>query len=119
FMVRDEIHEYFERKSSEWNIVDFLEECDRSSFSLRDKIGKYISSLETIVTTTETTDRRHERAQQLLKNYIQASIMIFNEKYMKRIWWRDKGPSKLLVSLKSSKPSHEASGTDDLLSSSD
>ncbi|CAG8659544.1 23937_t:CDS:10 [Cetraspora pellucida] len=41
------VHKYFSRKSSDWNIIDFLEECDLETY--RKKIEEYLLSLETIV----------------------------------------------------------------------
>ncbi|CAG8831038.1 27255_t:CDS:1, partial [Racocetra persica] len=51
----------------------FLEECNIKSF--RDNIGIYLTSLETIIKTEN--GRRRERAQQLYKQYKEASLRIF------------------------------------------
>ncbi|CAG8527778.1 7277_t:CDS:2, partial [Cetraspora pellucida] len=57
-----------ESKSSSWNIVDFLEECDLEPY--RKKIEEYLLSLETIVKMEK--DQRRENAQKLLDKYKQA-----------------------------------------------
>ncbi|GBC12508.2 C2H2-type zinc finger transcription factor [Rhizophagus irregularis DAOM 181602=DAOM 197198] len=62
------IHEYFERKTSEWNIIGFLNECNIETF--RRKIYCYLKSLENIANTEE--GRRRNKAQQLIKNYNQG-----------------------------------------------
>ncbi|CAI2186862.1 16589_t:CDS:10, partial [Funneliformis geosporum] len=45
--MSNEIHEYFSRTSSEWNKIDFLEECNEEQFQR--KIDKYLRSLDTIM----------------------------------------------------------------------
>ncbi|CAG8653020.1 14032_t:CDS:10 [Gigaspora rosea] len=45
--MSSEIHEYFNRKSSEWNISDFLRESKEEPFQRR--IDRYFKSLETII----------------------------------------------------------------------
>nr|CAG8572310.1 4133_t:CDS:2 [Entrophospora candida] len=40
------VHEYFNRRPSEWTIIGFLEECDANLFT--DKIGHYLTSLMNI-----------------------------------------------------------------------
>ncbi|RUP16715.1 hypothetical protein BC936DRAFT_139518 [Jimgerdemannia flammicorona] len=45
-MLNQEIHEYFNRQSAEWNILGFLNECDTEPFQR--KIDKYLKCLETI-----------------------------------------------------------------------
>ncbi|CAG8770647.1 23304_t:CDS:1, partial [Gigaspora rosea] len=62
------MNEYFKRKSSEWNISDFLEECGIEEF--KQKIEVYLTSLRTIANTQQ--DKRSERAQELLDNYKKA-----------------------------------------------
>ncbi|CAG8578319.1 15975_t:CDS:2, partial [Acaulospora morrowiae] len=71
--VKKQIHGYFKRKSSEWNILDFLKECDLEPCTL--KLEEYILSLKTISNTEE--GQRHEKAQELLNNYMQASLNFF------------------------------------------
>ncbi|GES84158.1 hypothetical protein GLOIN_2v1495217 [Rhizophagus clarus] len=46
-----QIHKYFERKTSEWNIIGFLGECNIEPF--RKKIKCYLLSLESIPNTEE------------------------------------------------------------------
>ncbi|CAG8647153.1 9010_t:CDS:10, partial [Funneliformis mosseae] len=63
---------YFDRKASEWNILDFLNECEAEQFDL--KIHRYIKSLEKIASDSEReSDCRSETAQILLDNYRKAS----------------------------------------------
>lgn len=64
------IHKYFERKPANWNIVDYLDECDEKLF--KNKIGLYIMSLETIFNTEE--GQKHEKAKELLDRYRKASL---------------------------------------------
>lgn len=45
-MSENKIHDYFKRKSVEWEISDFLRECNEGSF--KKKINVYIKSLENI-----------------------------------------------------------------------
>ncbi|CAG8743803.1 10155_t:CDS:2 [Dentiscutata erythropus] len=63
-MSKNIVHEYFNRKYTEWAIIGFLEECNIKSF--RDNIGIYLTSLETIIKTEN--GRRREKAQQLYKH---------------------------------------------------
>ncbi|RHZ50407.1 hypothetical protein Glove_499g49 [Diversispora epigaea] len=63
------IHEYFERKASEWNILGFLEECDLEPYLK--KIDEYLKCLEIIANTEE--DQKREKAQELLDNYKQGT----------------------------------------------
>ena len=65
-----QIHKYFSRKSSNWNITDFLEECDLEPY--RKKIEEYLLSLKTIVKMEK--DQRRENAQKLLDKYKQVSL---------------------------------------------
>ncbi|PKY55772.1 hypothetical protein RhiirA4_548898 [Rhizophagus irregularis] len=57
-------HKYFNRKPDDWNITDFLNECEAELF--RDKVGCYLTSLETIINTEK--DERCERAKLLLQS---------------------------------------------------
>ena len=71
---------YFDRKASEWNILDFLNECEAEPFDLQ--IHRYIKSLEKIASDSEReSDCRSETAQILLDNYRKASIEAFVIKY--------------------------------------
>ncbi|CAG8639237.1 10276_t:CDS:2, partial [Diversispora eburnea] len=67
--MSDEIHEYFNRKSSEWNISDFLGESNEEPFQR--KIDRYIKSLDIIVDREE--GRRKEKAEYLLQRYREAT----------------------------------------------
>ncbi|CAI2188270.1 16942_t:CDS:10, partial [Funneliformis geosporum] len=71
------INKYFERKPSNWDILDFLDECDQEPISQR--VGFYLSSLETIVKTEEEENQRKVRAQQLLDDYKQATFNASHE----------------------------------------
>lgn len=72
-MSKNWVHEYFDRKSSDWNIIDFLEECDAESFT--NKIGYYLTSLESIIDKKD--GNRSVKARQLHDQYKQASSTIF------------------------------------------
>ncbi|CAG8468369.1 1471_t:CDS:10, partial [Paraglomus occultum] len=50
-MTEEYEHRYFDRKSSEWKIEDFLNECDAEGFD--HKIGIYIRSLKSIAKSGE------------------------------------------------------------------
>ncbi|CAG8559811.1 9886_t:CDS:2, partial [Ambispora leptoticha] len=63
-------HKYFDRKCSEWNILEFLDECELEPFGK--KIECYLTSLEVIANCG--TDRRRQLAQLLLDQYKQASF---------------------------------------------
>ncbi|PKC67435.1 hypothetical protein RhiirA1_164189 [Rhizophagus irregularis] len=67
------VHKYFDYKPSEWNIIEFLKECEVEPFDR--KIDRYTKDLENIA-NFETGGRR-ERAQILLDNYREASIEFF------------------------------------------
>ena len=72
-MSKNWVHEYFNRKSSEWNIRSFLEECDVES--LTNKIGYYPTSLESIIDKKD--GNRSIKARELHDQYKQASSRIF------------------------------------------
>ncbi|CAG8631064.1 12707_t:CDS:10, partial [Dentiscutata heterogama] len=63
------VHKYFERKASEWNIVGFLNECEIEPFER--KIECYITSLEYIANSEK--NRRGEMAQSLIDKYKKVS----------------------------------------------
>ncbi|GET63347.1 hypothetical protein GLOIN_2v1495160 [Rhizophagus irregularis DAOM 181602=DAOM 197198] len=64
-MTESRTHKYFDRKSSEWNITGFLEECEVESLEL--KIDRYLKSLEDIIKYEQ--GNRFQRAQTLLDRY--------------------------------------------------
>ncbi|CAB4397015.1 unnamed protein product [Rhizophagus irregularis] len=64
-MTESRTHKYFDRKSSEWNITRFLEECEVESLEL--KIDRYLKSLEDIIKYEQ--GNRFQRAQTLLDRY--------------------------------------------------
>src|SRR6266498_1978703 len=66
------MHEYFKRKSSEWSILNFLEECGIEEF--KQKIEAYLTSLKAIADTQES--KRNKRAKKLLNNYKKASVFL-------------------------------------------
>ncbi|CAG8569066.1 7519_t:CDS:10 [Acaulospora morrowiae] len=67
------IHEYFERKCSDWSIEDFLNESKEEPFRL--KIGLYTKSLEEI--NVNDQGKRQQKAQLLLNRYMKASKILF------------------------------------------
>lgn len=67
------VHGYFDRRSSEWTIASFLDECEAQSFP--DKIGQYLTSLEVIA--KNENGKRREKALHLYKQYKQASVKCF------------------------------------------
>ena len=73
YMFNIDVHKYFSRKSSDWNIIDFLEECDLEP--CRRKIQEYLLSLETI--SNMEKGQRRETAQKLFYRYKQASWNFF------------------------------------------
>ncbi|CAG8628449.1 996_t:CDS:10, partial [Diversispora eburnea] len=66
-------HKYFDKKASEWNVLDFLDECEEERFDLMTNL--YIKGLENIVNCER--DYKRERAQMLLDNYKKASVEAF------------------------------------------
>ncbi|RHZ50423.1 hypothetical protein Glove_499g18 [Diversispora epigaea] len=46
-------HKYFDKKTSEWDILDFLNECEEEQFGL--KIHQCITSLEKIVSFKQSS----------------------------------------------------------------
>jgi hypothetical protein len=69
----NKIHEYFDTAYSQWNIRDFLDKCDLEP--LGQKTDCYVRCLKTIA--NRETDRRREKAQELLDRYTKASISFF------------------------------------------
>ena len=67
------VHKYFDKKTSEWNILDFLNVCEAETLDQR--LDCYVKSLKNII-NSETGFRR-ERAQILLDNYKKASMNRF------------------------------------------
>ncbi|CAG8606884.1 9285_t:CDS:2, partial [Diversispora eburnea] len=64
-MSKNQIHKFFNRKFSMWNITDFLRECEFED--LGDKTSVYVKSLETIANTSK--GQRRSRAEELLARY--------------------------------------------------
>jgi hypothetical protein len=58
--MSNKIHEYFERKPTKWNIVDFLNECNEELF--KSKIGLYISLSKTSVTPRKGKSVNEQRS---------------------------------------------------------
>ncbi|CAG8683725.1 20638_t:CDS:2, partial [Racocetra persica] len=77
------VHNYFNREPCDWNITDFLNECELELF--RDKIGCYLTSLENII-ATGNNDERCKRAKFLYDQYKKACIRSF---LLTLIWGRD------------------------------
>lgn len=74
--IINRMHKYFDRKPTNWNIWEFLEECDEKTFQR--KIEVYLLSLETIADTCLKTEKdlRYEMAQLLLDKH-KANIRAF------------------------------------------
>jgi hypothetical protein len=70
-----QVHEYFERKASEWSIIGFLNTCNLELYS--QKIECYLISLELIANAKTGINQRREKAQELLNLYKEASIGVF------------------------------------------
>jgi hypothetical protein len=85
-MTRNGVHQFFDRKSSDWNVEDFLKECDIEEFE--HQIGIYLRSLESIANHEDGCKR--EQAQRLLNRYREESIVAFCLKSRNR--WRDGNP---------------------------
>ncbi|CAG8770321.1 4092_t:CDS:2, partial [Rhizophagus irregularis] len=75
------VHKYFDYKPSEWNIIEFLKECEVEPFDR--KIDHYTKDLENIA-NFETGGRR-ERAQILLDNYREASRTVTRHRWLARL----------------------------------
>ncbi|CAG8673842.1 11856_t:CDS:1, partial [Gigaspora rosea] len=58
-------HTYFNQTCTEWNIINFLNECNEKPFQL--KIDLYLRSLENIINCEK--GKRKEKAQLLLDRY--------------------------------------------------
>ena len=65
-----EVHKYFERKASDWNIRGFLDECEEKHF--KRKIEVYCLSLENII----KRNQEHDKAQLLLDRYKKESMIV-------------------------------------------
>ena len=77
-MSRKNIHKYFERKTSECNVLGFLNECDIEPFER--KIDCYTSSLDMIADNEK--DCRREEALKLLNKYREVSKSFFVVKFL-------------------------------------
>ena len=76
------VHKYFDRASEEWEIRDFLENCDIEPFE--QKIDCYTKSLEEIANNEGGS--REKRAQLLLNRYKKkASISAFWAFYVRNV----------------------------------
>jgi hypothetical protein len=72
-MSKNQIHKYFDRKYSDWNIIGFLDECDLEPFDR--KIDEYLKSLQKI---KEEEGMRKGKASQLLDRYRKACKDFFS-----------------------------------------
>ncbi|RIB00643.1 hypothetical protein C2G38_1139351 [Gigaspora rosea] len=85
------IHEYFNRKSAEWTIIGFLNECEEGTF--RKKIDSYLKSLQNIV-DLDPERKRKERARELLDAYKERP---YHDYHVAREWEKEhksvSGPS--------------------------
>lgn len=66
------IHEYFDKKSADWNIMGFLDECTEKSYQL--KINLYLKSLENIINNEQGS--REKKAQLLYNKYKKVSKVL-------------------------------------------
>ncbi|CAG8782590.1 23009_t:CDS:2, partial [Racocetra persica] len=69
-------HEYFNRDSSEWNVLKFLNACNNIE-TFDKKIDCYLKSLETIANNEQEDTTRQKKAQHLLNRYRSAINKIF------------------------------------------
>lgn len=81
------VHQYFERRPSEWSVLGFLEECDQEPFQA--KVALYLTSLE-ILSQTEG-GQRQKQAERLIKQYKQAGLLFFFFFVLFLKWWRGVG----------------------------
>ncbi|CAG8652257.1 1218_t:CDS:2 [Gigaspora margarita] len=89
-MYKVKPHKYFDRDSSNWNILDFLNACDVEPFD--NKIDVYLKSLENIFDQEE--DTRREKARALLDQYRTASNIFFLCDMTKAFWGSDRTLAK-------------------------
>ncbi|CAI2196512.1 19608_t:CDS:2 [Funneliformis geosporum] len=98
------VHKYFDRASEEWEIRDFLENCDMEPF--KQKIDCYTKSLEEIANNEGGS--REKRAQLLLNRYKKkASISAFwafyvrngngNDRQIAKSWNNERSHSKVYL----------------------
>ena len=66
------VHEYFDRTASEWNIIEFLDECDLEPFQC--KLDDYLKSLEMILASEK--GKKYDKAKLLLDRYKEVSVKI-------------------------------------------
>ncbi|RIB16188.1 hypothetical protein C2G38_2247178 [Gigaspora rosea] len=71
YITLHDIHEYFNRKSAEWTIIEFLNECKEEIF--RKKIDSYLKLLQTIV----DLDPERKRKERTLKTGRKVEIVIY------------------------------------------
>ncbi len=78
FKTMVKIYEYFNWKYVEWEILDFLTECEERHF--KKKIDVYVKSLKNIIKSNMRKTKR-EKACTLLDRYKKASKEVFRWKY--------------------------------------
>ncbi|PKY45037.1 hypothetical protein RhiirA4_400608 [Rhizophagus irregularis] len=86
-----EYYEYFKKNPTNWNFIDFLNECDTEPFDA--KVDKYTKGLEKIANNQQ--GERTERAQLLLNCFKKASENLIFIESMKK--WRERRLSRLPV----------------------
>jgi hypothetical protein len=69
-MADSKCYKYFERKSSEWNITDFLDKCDLEPYEK--KIDCYVKCLTTIAESEDGFKR--DKARLLLSRFQEVNI---------------------------------------------
>src|SRR5687767_2966826 len=100
-MSGHQIHQYFKRKTSNWNILGFLAACNPKPFDRRTEC--YVLCLEAIVAHEKGC--RHDKAQLLFNLYKQASMMIILFEKLMEIGGVTEAPSSTVI--QGSELSHE------------
>ena len=80
------IHEYFNRKHTEWSITGFLNECNEEPF--RFKVDIYLKSLVNIINSDQ--GKKREKAQALFDKYKMACenlLFFFFIETVDVTWW--------------------------------
>ena len=80
-MAGHKVHQYFKRKTVNWNVLGFLVACNLEPFDR--KIECYILCLEAIVTREKGC--RRDKAQMLLYQYKEVSIMTLFLKILRKL----------------------------------
>ncbi|CAG8631433.1 9305_t:CDS:2 [Paraglomus occultum] len=76
-MSKTRIHEYFVRESSDWDAVDFLNQCNVEPSNFEEKVDDYLKSLEFISNDKQQDSNRRQRAKSLLNKYRKATASVW------------------------------------------